>query len=795
MLLQQNDGRSSTTSQGQADSRKVIRMNLDDVMAGNTSNATGAKSITDNEIDNLLSRLGRSSSRNSKDNKRTRSNSATPISPQVYNNSGNNSGNNLGKNMGSMGNIPSEFEIGADDLNAIKYKNRRAKSAPPIPEEIQNKMNTFDMLDNIFINTPQKPPSPKSTYQSPTYPIHNISQQSYQPSSYSREPPSYNTALNMPILDPQRQHMQTSNNNNSNNNSNNKNNEKIADIQNRINKVREQINKINGKIKRKGRANVDKKYLDALEDYERKECKYGKMLENITNPNYVPNSSQQSHTINSHNPTINKNSHNPMIDNNNHKHITSNTNNSNNNNSHNRQILSIDMMGDLDTELNTATNRLASDLAQKPRPKSILKTSKHNYGNNYNNNNGRGSNNKDYMTNIKDGRSYSIPSMDLDKKKEQQTSIYSMNNAINELKKRRKFMLEKQQTMQKEYENRKQQISKIKNKQDEVKRLKDLEKERRRIYDMERKMKQLERYQYLQTQKLKEELFQVNYVDSKASTNVAKKAKRDHAIDETNKKTALDIARLNKSRSGSVAPELPLGSPPSKNSDGSVVYPEGYISWFIKELGKYKIGEQVVFKHNTNVNTGANADADNNNISNTNNNNSNTNMRNDMKTMDTSVEHNDNANANANANKGNLLKFKYYTIIPKDLLQVDSSECMSDMDEYGDIDKIKWICWLNVEDNILSIFNFCKLGKLGKVDNYNDIQPISWRVDLGDYLDIKDLSKLDDLGLNEEKIRMLCLLCHDCHVLGGRIGRRELVQSSRGIDSAFTIASPMPTTV
>lgn len=635
------------TSTSTGGKNRVIRMNLDDVLSSSstTSSSNSSISITNKEIDDILSKINKS-----KKNKTLSSNN-----PQSA--------------IRSKSTTPNEIIISADELTAINDKknaDKRARSAPPVSEDSLKKMDAFDKLDSIFINN-APPPSYQTAITTPPQQTHNVN----------------NTITNIPAAP---------------------NTTEINDLQERIKKVRDQIQKINAKIQKKGRNNVSKKYLDALEQYEKKERKYGKMLENATLPTITPKT-----PTNVPNPSPRPNN-------------------------------KLDILGDLDAEIAAATTKLNADLAQPPRPSSRLSTPPK-----YTPDTPLKSILKPFTTSpmIVENKGR-MSAADLDKKKEQQASIYSMSSAINELKKRRNHMLNKQQKMQQEYEHRKRQISKIKSRQEEVRRLKDLEKERKRIYDMERKMKKLERYQYLQTQKLKEELYAVNYADRLAREQVENTAKQHYAIDQERKQQR---------RPRSVAPFLPLGSPPTKNTDGTTSYPEGYIKWFLKKLGNVKIGEQIIF----------------NSVQNSNN---------------TEVSNNKNKLITHDKLEKEITRYKYYTEIPDELnIKKDVHTC----EEY-----VNWTCYpcLDIESIQTVIPSYLSDIVADIIETTKS--SISYRVDLGDYLNINDLTKLDMvINNNEERLFMLCLLCNDCHVKNGRINKREITPNE--VDEAFSLSStPLP---
>lgn len=794
-------------------SKKVIRMNLDDVLgdtnAGDTGSINGNSSITDSEIDGILSKLnrkGRSSSRTSNkssSNTRTRSKSTNFNSNPIS--SINTSGNSRPKSA-----VPKDIVITADEMAAMN-KRKRSKSAPLISDESQRKLDAFSDLDSIFMNTAASSSLP------PLQP-----KRSYTPLTINSPPPTYNAALSMPRLSTHTSQSQQYTPNQTQHGSpqitqptpttHKVDTAKIADLRDRISKVRDQIKKIKNKIKKKGKANVGKKYLDALSDYERKERKYGKMLEaaskgsiDTTTTDTTPhramqNSPSKQPIYQSHNNVDNSN--NPIHSNN-----TSNKNvdmNLRNGTKYNN----MDMMTDLDSEIANANARLSYELQQPPRPKSKL----------FMDGGGASPVNsilKRSTTAISNGR---LSALDLDKKKEQQASIYSMSTAINELKQKRRNMLEKQQKMQKAYEYKQRQIAKIKSRQEEVKRLKALEKERKRIYDMERKMKKLERYQYLQTQKLKEELYAVNYEDQQAKQTINNTARNYHRNDQSRKLAELESARQKRggARPSSVAPYLPLGSPPSKNADGTTKYPEGYISWFLKKLGSVKIGEQIVFMptiDNSNASGNSNSDANpnvtpipkaesqNSYLS------SNSQSNNQSNNVNKKLEVDDRVIGRSSGEKivasQEVARYKYYTKIP-DGLQPPKKY---NHDPTHNNDEASWTFYifLNIYDTVLQQIDASDDASGDSIDDASDSgnitngnagdilegDGISKRVDLGDYLDINNLDKLDMVVNNKRKLELLCILCRDCHVVGGRINRREI--TTHGIDEAFSLSStPLP---
>lgn len=301
----------------------------------------------------------------------------------------------------------------------------------------------------------------------------------------------------------------------------------------KLQNIQTQIGKLNNKIAKKGRNNVDTKYLDSLDKLLKKEKKYLSILKkfsknNNTNttlptPDVKNNSSNSLNTIRNDSPStqysIKKIDNSPPKKN---RHLTPKTNN---------------IVSEIDQEM-ARVNALL-DLTEGEKGKYRGFTQETNGYNRIQPSKIRvreDTANKDTFKNVNlqmnlDGVDY-LPNMDINQLKKN-TDISNRGNGNNRgnnmikkevsppktmfsvkanllaLKEREKMLARQKRKIQEKLEFKKKQILKAKQQEKEMRKIKALEEEKRRLFELDREVKRLDKLRYQQSLEMKNTMKQM----------------------------------------------------------------------------------------------------------------------------------------------------------------------------------------------------------------------------------------------------------------------------------------------
>ena len=315
------------------------------------------------------------------------------------------------------------------------------------------------------------------------------------------------------------------------------------DAEIKLESIQTQIGKINQKISKKGRNNVDKRYIDSLNKLLRKEYKYINILKSYSqHKNKLPNPDGQirdyTNSINRQNNDynaqykVNKKGKNLSKT---EKKITPKTNN---------------IISEIDYEMERVNHLLDLTEGKKGRysglqPETIYdtfntytkdKSSKQKtivHGTNINK-----TNNNDEFKNVNigmdlDGVHY-IPNMDINQLKNSKNkkgskgqsnipttkkeiippkTMFSVKANLLALKEREKMLARQKRRVQEKLEFKKKQILKAKLQEKEMKKIKGLEMEKRRLFELDREIKRLDKLRFQQSMEMKNAMKQLTQKD------------------------------------------------------------------------------------------------------------------------------------------------------------------------------------------------------------------------------------------------------------------------------------------
>ena len=299
----------------------------------------------------------------------------------------------------------------------------------------------------------------------------------------------------------------------------------------KLQNIQTQISKINNKISKKGRNNVDAKYLDSLNKLLKKEKKYLSILnsfsKNNNNPkHYLPTPDVNNISPNSINNiqkdkipdqySIKKIGNSPPKKN---KYLTPKTNN---------------IVSEIDQEMERVNALLDLTEGEKGKYRGIKTEPIENYNDlgyqMVNNRNGFKNSNKQDFKNVNlqmnlDGIDY-LPNMDINQLRKTDTkgknkdnnskkevsppkTMFSVKANLLALKERENMLARQKRKIQEKLEFKKKQILKAKQQEKEMRKIKALEEEKRRLFELDREVKRLDKLRYQQSLEMKNTMKQM----------------------------------------------------------------------------------------------------------------------------------------------------------------------------------------------------------------------------------------------------------------------------------------------
>lgn len=310
----------------------------------------------------------------------------------------------------------------------------------------------------------------------------------------------------------------------------------------KLQNIQTQISKINNKISKKGRNNVDSKYLDSLNKLFKKENKYITILNSFSKNNNNPKHYLPTPDVN----TISPNSiTNIQKDKKQGHYSIKKIENSLPKKPENLTHKTSNIVSEIDEEMVRVNSLLDLTEGKKGKYTGIKQEIIENYNKlGYemaNNKNGIKNSNKPDFKNVNlqmnlEGVEY-LPNMDIDELKNTDKKGHNKGNILKKevsppktmfsvkanilaLKEREKMLAKQKRKIQEKLEFKKKQILKAKQQEKEMRKIKALEEEKRRLFELDREVKRLDKLRYQQSLEMKNTMKQMTQKDILTQQNI-----------------------------------------------------------------------------------------------------------------------------------------------------------------------------------------------------------------------------------------------------------------------------------